>query len=147
MYRQRTYTPQEIVAAAKSEAATIIQEAKAAAKIIQNLAYEQGMALAERSSTTPEEREADLARAKQAVSDRIGRQRLNAASYESAGHTPINIKPAHRLENVEYLISQGCPVPDALERSGYKSFSSFERAAYRHQRNDLVRTAKERFAA
>jgi len=146
----KVHTAKELLDIAKSQADDIIAAAKLKAleeaRIIHEIAYDQGMALADRDYASRDEATADRAIAKQKVMERIGRQRLNAASFDAAGSAPINIKPAHRLENVEYLISQGCSVDDALSRSGYSSFSTFERAAYRHGRRDLIHYAKEKAA-
>ncbi len=147
----KVHTARELLDIAKAQADDMIAAAKIQAleeaRIIHEIAYDQGMALADRGYADRDAREADRARAKQAVLERVGRQRLNAASLDVAGSTPINTKPAHRLENVEYLISQGCSVDDALKRSGYNSFSTFERSAYRHGRRDLIQYAKEKTAA
>lgn len=147
----KVMTPKQLLEVAKAQADDIIAAAKIQAleeaRIIHEIAYDQGMAMADRDYANREEQAADRARAKQAVMERIGRQRLNAASLDVAGSTPINTKPAHRLENVEYLISQGCSLDDALTRSGYSTFSAFERAAYRHGRRDLIHYAKEKTVA
>ena len=147
----KVHTARELLEIAHAQADDIIAAAKIKAleeaRIIHETAYDQAMALADRDYASRQEREADRAKAREAVLARVARQRLNAASFETAGGAPINIKPAHRLENVEYLISQGCSVDDALSRSGYNSMDSFKRAAYRHGRNDLIKYAQDKMVA
>ncbi len=142
---------EDIIQAARTQAQVIIADAEATAieqaKVTHELAYDQGLALAERFYASREERAADQQRAKDAILKRVGDRRLRAASFEVAGVPPMNIKPAHRLENVEYLVSAGCSVDEALNRSGYNSIDTFKRTARRHGRNDLVRYITERIAS
>lgn len=56
-------------------------------------------------------------------------------------------KTADKLEDLEYLISAGCSVDDALKRSGYRALASFKRAALRHGRTDLIRHVSDRLAS
>jgi hypothetical protein len=141
----------ELLDVAKAQADDIIaavkRQAIEEARIIYELAYDQAMAMADRDYASREEKAEDRAKAKAAIMNRVGRQRLTAAAIDVANGSVVNIKAADRLENIEYLIGQGCSVDEAINRSGYSSFSSFERAAYRHGRRDLVQYAKDKMAA
>jgi hypothetical protein len=57
------------------------------------------------------------------------------------------VRPAHRLENAEFLLRAGCTVEDALARAGYSHIESFKRAAKRQGRQDLIEAVTERLAA
>ncbi|BCW78987.1 hypothetical protein [Arthrobacter sp. NicSoilC5] len=141
-------TAEELLDMARAQAETIIAAAKLKAmqeaRLIHELAYDQGLALAEREYARRDEREADRKLAKEAVLKRVAERRLKAAAFEVAGKLPKDAKATDRLENIEYLVNAGCTVDEALSRSGYHAVDSFKRAAYRHGRNDLVRFVSER---
>ena len=62
------------------------------------------------------------------------------------------VRAKDKLENVEYLLGTGCPVEDALRRSGYeapefsRALGAFKKTAVRHGRQDLVRHVSERLS-
>lgn len=62
------------------------------------------------------------------------------------------VKAKNKLENVEFLLGTGCPVEDALRRSGYetpefkRALDAFKKTAVRQGRQDLVRHVSERLS-
>ena len=139
-----------ILIKAREKATRIVIQARKDGTLIRERAYDQGMALADRDYKTPEEKQADRDKAKSAILTPFVESRIRAAAWEVGNIKAKQIKPRHRLENVEHLLAAGCGKAEAIKRAGFPSEEAFIRSAYRYGRKDLVAYFKhenERVAA
>jgi hypothetical protein len=127
-----------IILKAQEKATRIVTQARRDGMLIREKAHDQGMALADREYATPEEKEADRIKAKKAILTPFIESRIRAAAWEAGNIKAKDIRPRHRVENVEHLLSAGCGKGEAIRRAGFPSEQAFIRAAYRYGRKDLV---------